>query len=90
MNWQAKGPLDVGPLEISGAAKGSGAVTGTFGNPRADLAANFAVIDLPQLRLTDAHVTLSFLKGPADTNGAFTLAAASPYGPAKARDRLPL
>jgi translocation and assembly module TamB len=85
VNWQAKGPLDVGPLEISGAADGSGAITGSFGNPRADLAANFAVIDLPQLRLTDAHVTLSFLKGPADTNGAFTLAAGSPYGPAKAQ-----
>ena len=83
--WQAKGPLEVGPLEIAGAADGSGAITGSFGAPRADLAANFATIDLPQLRLTDAHVTLSFLKGPADTNGAFTLAAASPYGPAKAQ-----
>ena len=85
VNWQAKGPLEVGPLEIAGAASGGGAVTGSFGNPRADLTATFAVIDLPQLRLTDAHVTLSFLKGPADTNGAFTLAAASPYGPARAQ-----
>lgn len=84
VGWQAKGPFEVGPLEITGAADGSGAVTGTFGNPRADLAANFAAIDLPQLRLTQAHVTVSFLKGPADTNGAFTLAAASPYGPARA------
>ena len=83
--WQAKGPLEVGPLEIAGAANGGGAVTGSFGNPRADLTATFASIDLPQLRLTDAHVTLSFLKGPADTNGAFTLAAASPYGPARAK-----
>ena len=53
-------------------------------NPRADLTADFASIDLPQLTLTGAHVTLSFLKGPADTNGAFSLAAASPYGPAHA------
>ncbi len=82
--WQAKGPLEVGPLEIAGAAQGGGALTGSFGNPRADLTATFASIDLPQLRLTDAHVTLTFLKGPADTNGAFTLAAASPYGPAHA------
>jgi translocation and assembly module TamB len=28
---------------------------------------------------------LSFLAGPNDTNGAFTLAAASPYGPARAQ-----
>ena len=53
-------------------------------NPRADLSADFASIDLPQLTLTNAHVTVSFLKGPADTNGAFSLAAASPYGPAHA------
>ena len=44
--------------------------------------ADFAAIDLPELTLTNAHVTVSFLKGPADTNGAFSLAAASPYGPA--------
>jgi len=85
VGWQAKGPLDVGPLEIAGAASGGGAVTGSFGAPRADLTAAFANVDLPQLRLTDAHVTLTFLKGPADTNGAFTLAAASPYGPARAQ-----
>jgi translocation and assembly module TamB len=85
LGWSAKGPLDVGPLEISGAGKGSGALTGTFANPRADLLADFAVIDLPELTLTNAHVTLSFLKGPADTNGAFTLASGSPYGPAHAQ-----
>ena len=84
LGWSAKGPLDVGPLEISGAGKGSGALTGTFANPRADLLADFAAIDLPELTLSNAHVTLSFLKGPADTNGAFSLAATSPYGPAHA------
>ena len=84
LGWSAKGPLEVGPLEISGAGKGSGDLTGTLANPRADLMADFGVIDLPQLTLTGAHVTLSFLKGPADTNGAFTLAAGSPYGPAHA------
>ena len=84
LGWSAKGPLDIGPLEISGAGKGSGGLTGTLANPRADLLADFAVIDLPELTLTGAHVTLSFLKGPADTNGAFSLAAASRYGPAHA------
>jgi len=82
LGWSAKGPLEIGPLEISGAGKGSGDLAGTIANPRADLMADFALIDLPQLPLTNAHVTLSFLKGPADTNGVFSLAAGSPYGPA--------
>ena len=84
LDWRAKGPFEVGPLEITGAADGSGAVSGTLASPRADLAASFAAIDLPQLRLTDGHATLSFLAGPAGANGAFSLAASSPYGPAKA------
>jgi translocation and assembly module TamB len=84
LGWRAKGPFEVGPLEIAGAAEGSGALSGYVLQPRADLAATFASIDLPELTLTDAHVTVSLLRGPADTNGAFTLAASSPYGPAKA------
>jgi translocation and assembly module TamB len=84
LDWRAKGPFEVGPLEIAGDGQGSGALTGTLTNPRADLAADFAAINLPSLALTAAHVTVSFLQGPADTNGAFTLAASSPYGPAKA------
>ncbi|HVM99928.1 MAG TPA: translocation/assembly module TamB domain-containing protein [Caulobacteraceae bacterium] len=84
LGWQAKGPVDVGPIEITGAGEGSGALTGTIGSPRADLSATFASIGLPDLTLTNAHVTLSFLKGPADTNGAFALAASSHYGAARA------
>jgi translocation and assembly module TamB len=83
LGWRAKGPIDVGPLEISGAGDGTGDLAGTLANPRADLEANFAAIDLPQMPLTQAHVKLSFLKGPADTNGLFALTAASPYGPAR-------
>ena len=84
LGWRAKGPLDLGPLEIGGAAEGDGALGGTIGAPRLDLAANLDSITLPQLTLTKAHVTLSFLKGASDTDGAFTLAASSPYGPASA------
>ena len=84
LGWKAKGPLDIGPLEVAGAGEGGGALTGNLGNPRADLTATFASIALPELTLTQAHVTLSFLKGPADTNGAFALTASSQYGPARA------
>jgi translocation and assembly module TamB len=84
LGWAAKGPIDVGPLEITGAGDGVGALTGSLGAPRADLEANFDRVDLPQLPLTKAHVTLTFLKGPTDTDGLFNLAAASPYGAAHA------
>ena len=83
-DWRVKGPFDVGPLEISGAAHGTGDVTGTLENPRADIDANFETLDLPELTLNNARVTVSFLKGPQDTNGVFTLGASSPYGPASA------
>ncbi|MFI4976534.1 MAG: translocation/assembly module TamB domain-containing protein [Caulobacterales bacterium] len=84
LDWRAQGPFTLGPVDIGGAAKGSGALGGTVLNPRADLAADFAAIDLPGLPLTAAHVTLNFVKGPAETNGGFALAATSDYGPAKA------
>jgi translocation and assembly module TamB len=87
LGWKAKGPIDVGPLEITGSGEGGGALTGTIGDPRADLTATFASVGLPELTLTQAHVTLSFLKGPADTNGAFALTASSQYGPARAATR---
>ncbi len=84
LDWRAKGPFEVGPLEIAGEGSGSGDIAGTLANPRADLIADFASVDLPSLSLTKAHMTVSFLQGRNDTNGDFTLAAASPYGPATA------
>ncbi|HEY3799800.1 MAG TPA: translocation/assembly module TamB domain-containing protein [Caulobacteraceae bacterium] len=81
-DWRAKGPIDVGPLELTGAADGVGDITGTLATPRADLTAQLESVGLPELTLTAAQVKLSFLKGPQDTNGAFSLAASSPYGPA--------
>jgi len=81
--WRAAGPLDIGPLEIGGAAKGSGALTGTLANPRADLLADFSAIDLPVLPLRDAHLVLSFVGGPAGANGHVSLTALSDQGPAR-------
>ena len=84
LGWRAKGPLDIGPLEIAGAAEGTGTLGGKLGAPRADLAADLDSIALPQLTLTKAHATLTILRGPGSADGAFTLAASSPYGPASA------
>ena len=84
LGWTAKGPFEIGPLEVSLAGKGGGTLGGSLSDPRADLAADFDSVDLPNFQLAKAHVTLSFLKGPEDTNGAFALTASSRYGPAKA------
>jgi len=80
LDWRASGPLTIGPLEIDGRAKGSGALTGTFGAPRADLLADFSVIDAPVMPLRDAHLVLSFQNGPGGANGRVSLAAGSEYG----------
>ncbi|MGH6965129.1 MAG: translocation/assembly module TamB domain-containing protein, partial [Phenylobacterium sp.] len=85
LDWSANGPFRAGPVEISGAAKGSGAITGTLSAPRADLLADVDQIDLPRLPLKDAHVTLSFLRKPDGSSGMVALTATSAHGPAKAR-----
>ncbi|HEX7760748.1 MAG TPA: translocation/assembly module TamB domain-containing protein [Caulobacteraceae bacterium] len=83
LDWKATGPFEFGPVEVAGAAKGGGALTGTLNDPRADLTADFTQIDLPYLPLRDAHMVLSFMKGPNDSNGRIALNGTSPYGPAK-------
>jgi len=85
LDWRAAGPFEIGPLEIAGAAKGGGALTGTLAAPRADLMADFAAIDLPYVPLRAANVTLSLAAGqPGGADGHLAVAADSPYGPAKA------
>jgi translocation and assembly module TamB len=85
LDWSADGPFHAGPVEIAGAAKGSGAFTGTLAAPRADLLADVAAIDLPRVPLKDAHLTLSFLSKADGSTGMVALTAASAYGPARAR-----
>jgi len=85
LDWNARGPFRAGPVEIFGEARGSGAVTGSLKAPRADLIAEIAEVDLPRLPLRQARIVLSFLRGPAGTDGAVAIEAASEYGPARAR-----
>jgi translocation and assembly module TamB len=85
LDWSASGPFRAGPVEISGSAKGSGAITGTLAAPRADLLADVDQIDVPRLPLKAAHVTLSFLRKPDGSSGMVALTATSAYGPATAR-----
>ncbi len=85
LNWTAHGPFEAGPVEIAGAASGTGAVTGSWAAPRADLLADIERIDLPDLTLKPAHLVLSFISAPDGFNGAVALTASSDYGPARAR-----
>ena len=83
--WQAEGPFQAGPVQIGGKASGDGAVTGTLSEPRADLTADFAAIDIPRLPLKATHVVLSFIKHPAGFEGAIAVNGDSEYGPARAK-----
>jgi translocation and assembly module TamB len=85
LDWSADGPFHAGPVEIAGRAKGNGALSGTLGAPRADLMAEVAAIDLPQLPLKNAHVTLSFLRKPDGSSGMIAADAESSFGPARGR-----
>jgi translocation and assembly module TamB len=85
LDWKARGPFHAGPVEITGAANGNGAITGTLGAPRADLIADIDQIDLPRLPLKSTHLTLSFLRLPDGASGMIAATAASDFGPARGR-----
>ena len=91
LDWSADGPFRAGPVEITGKATGSGAITGTLSEPRADLLADFDALDVPRLPLKAAHMTLTFMRRPDGSSGLVTLAATSQNGPtaAKAAFRFP-
>lgn len=85
LDWTADGPFRAGPVEITGKAKGSGAITGTLGQPRADLLADFDAVDVPRLPLKTVHLVLSFLRGPDGSAGNVVVTASSVFGPATAK-----
>ncbi len=85
LDWTANGPFVAGPVEIAGKAAGDGKVGGTLAAPKAELNADIDAIDLPQLPLKKAHLTLNFAHGPNATDGAAALQATSDYGPARGR-----
>ncbi|HYD27424.1 translocation/assembly module TamB domain-containing protein [Brevundimonas sp.] len=84
MNWNARGPFGVGPVEIDGAMTGSGTVGGTLARPSADLRAAFGRVAAGALVLTDATMDLSFRRGADESDGRISVIAGSNYGPARA------
>ena len=90
LDWAAAGPFEAGPIEIDGKARGTAAISGDLAAPHADILADLDRIDLPQLSLTGAHVSLELGKQADGLDGHLTLTAASAYGPAHARADLRL
>ncbi|MDY6924907.1 MAG: translocation/assembly module TamB domain-containing protein [Pseudomonadota bacterium] len=84
MNWNARGPFGVGPVEIDGAMTGEGTVGGTLARPSADLQARFARVSAGALTLTDATMDLSFRRGADASDGRISVVSGSNYGPARA------
>ncbi len=84
-DWSASGPFRAGPVEISGKARGDGALTGTLATPRLDLVAEAEAIDVPRLPLKNARITVSFLRRPDGSSGLVAANADSAYGPARGR-----
>jgi translocation and assembly module TamB len=83
LNWRAQGPFRVGPLEIDGAARGDGALTGTLAQPKADLAADFDHLDIPALPLAKATVRVSLQSAPEGPLGHIAVTGASEWGPSR-------
>jgi translocation and assembly module TamB len=81
-DWQAKGPFEVGPVEIAGQAKGTGKLVGTVAAPQIDLGADLASVALGKLLITPAHLALNFVKDQTGLGGDVALTGASGYGPA--------
>ena len=84
LDWNARGPFGVGPVEIGGAMTGEGALTGTLARPVLDLTADFAAVEAGPLSLTNTHLVLSFRRGTDASDGRVTITGDSAYGPARA------
>lgn len=85
IDWRATGPFRAGPVEITGNARGTGALTGEIVQPKIDLIAELETLDVPRLPLKDGKLVLSFQQRPDGSSGTVSLTAASTYGPAAAR-----
>ena len=84
LDWNARGPFGVGPVEIDGDMTGNGALTGALTQPRADLTAAFDKVAVGPLTLTQANLILSFRRGADASDGTIVLNGGSNYGPARA------
>ena len=85
LDWRASGPFGVGPIEIVGHARGSGAVTGAMDGPTIDLLAHAPKVNVPRLPLTGARMVLRLQLAERQRDGVVVVTGQTPYGPARAR-----
>ena len=85
LDWRARGPFAVGPLQVDGAMTGDGHVTGPIEAPRADLHARLASLDLGRLSLAPAALELSFFGKDGALDGRIAVSGPSNSGPASAK-----
>jgi translocation and assembly module TamB len=83
LDWAAEGPFALGPLEVDGKAAGGGRITGVFGAPRFELAADLPNLSLPDLTVKSARLDLVFAQGKGGSDGHVALSGQSDYGPTK-------
>ena len=84
VDWRAKGPFAIGPLEIAGEATGTGRMTGRAAAPTIDLAADLPSIDFGRLVVKPAHLSLQLVTD-GELNGQIGLSGPSEWGQASAR-----
>ena len=84
VDWRAKGPFGIGPVEIAGEAVGTGRVTGRFLAPTVDLAADLPSVDFGRLVLKPAHLALQ-LATEGGLTGQIGLNGPSEFGPASGK-----
>ena len=87
LDWRADGPFAAGPVEVAGAAKGSGHVGGLLKAPTAELQADLASIDLGKLVIAPARLELKFAKDGDALTGQAALTGSTRQGPAQAHTR---
>ncbi len=84
VDWHARGPIGLGPLQIDGAASGTGQIGGNFDHPTAALQAQLPHLDLPQLPVSAVRLNLDVAWDVSGASGRISATGASDFGPAHA------
>ena len=90
LDWSAKGPIPIGPIEVTGSLTGQGFVTGTLDQPTTELTALVDHVDLPGLPLEKARLSLNLSGFGSNATAKAHIEAASAYGPAVAQGDIAL
>jgi translocation and assembly module TamB len=85
--WSAFGPINIGPLQLSGNPAGTGAIVGPVSSLMLTVDARLEQLTLPQLVLSPARFELA-LPLASGSDGTATLTGTSAYGVVTARSKV--